>query len=915
MKQMRRGHHVTAIVVLLVGLLLVQMLACEFDYKIGGAGEPSIKSVTLARTLDDSQEPVDPTTEFEPTDIFFCSVEVAKLKTGSQVTAKWYYGEENLDQFTLTTDAAGSGHLGFNLSSKGGLWPPGDYRVEIALDNVLAQTARFSVKPSQEAPPSQVHAGTTTEADTETATAPQATTAVPSTLPSPVPLIIIEATTTSATSATEVATGQPGLGFIDIDPSGGKPMATTRSQPGLTTAAPPAAIPLPTTPLGTEGISPVASPPPSIVGVTLARQINESQQPVRPTNVFEQTETFFCSVEVFELEAGSNIAANWYYGEENLDQFTLTPDTAGSGHLGFNLSAEDGVWPVGDYRVEIELNNVVVQVVDFSVKPPDEAIPSRVKSAILTLSVDDNYHATEPALVFAPSDTIHCSVNADLGLGSQLTAKWYSRGELMEQYLTVITVQENMSDTYVDFYLAPTIPLAPGPYTIEILLNGQLTRAVDFTVDEVSLPGSEPAAVLPTDPVVLAPSPVQAQAPTIGPINFSTGGLTAQQAVIPLASFPSGTKIVYATFSYSDFLPGDSFEQIWYLNGQESGRGSFPWADAQRGQYQGSLNNTGGLLAGNYRLEVKLNGQLLGSGQFGVEGTALPTVSPAVPTQPLPPTATGKPVSPNAETPGHPTKLVYTITEGDVHSLWTMNLDGTNRAMLTDHASDPSWAPDGNSIVFYGWDGHPRGSNGLYEIRTDGSSTRQIWNQGSAEYLNWAPTGRYIAMNTIAAGTPNKRLVVYDENEEQWRDIGPGEQPSFSPDGNNIVARTCAGSTCGLFIMGRRGEGKWRLTNSADDAMPSWSPTGDRIVYSSQQRGNWDIWVINTDGSGQTQLTQDPGIDAMPIWLPDGSGIVYRSTRGGAWGIWVMDAAGTNTQKIIDAPAADDWGRDRLDVH
>ena len=170
-------------------------------------------------------------------------------------------------------------------------------------------------------------------------------------------------------------------------------------------------------------------------------------------------------------------------------------------------------------------------------------------------------------------------------------------------------------------------------------------------------------------------------------------------------------------------------------------------------------------------------------------------------------------------------------------------------------------------------------------------------------------------MNTVVAGTPNKRLVIYDESEGQWRDIGPGEQPAFSPDGNSIVARTCVGSTCGLFIMGRYGDGKRRLTNSADDAMPSWSPTGDRIVYSSQQNGNWDIWVINPDGSGQTQLTRNLDIDAMPIWLPDSSGIVYRSTRDGAWGIWVMDADGTNARKLINAPAAADWGRDRLDVY
>ncbi len=97
--------------------------------------------------------------------------------------------------------------------------------------------------------------------------------------------------------------------------------------------------------------------------------------------------------------------------------------------------------------------------------------------------------------------------------------------------------------------------------------------------------------------------------------------------------------------------------------------------------------------------------------------------------------------------------------------------------------------------------------------------------------------------------------------------------------------------------------------------MPSWSPLGDRIAYSSQKDGNWDIWVVNTDGTGSTRLTQDLGIDAMPVWLPDGSGIVYRSTRDGAWAIWVMSPDGSNLWKLVDAPAAADWGRDRLDVY
>ena len=61
---------------------------------------------------------------------------------------------------------------------------------------------------------------------------------------------------------------------------------------------------------------------------------------------------------------------------------------------------------------------------------------------------------------------------------------------------------------------------------------------------------------------------------------------------------------------------------------------------------------------------------------------------------------------------------------------------------------------------------------------------------------------------------------------------------------------------------------------------------------------NWDMYVMNSDGSGQIRLTDDPGIDAMPAWLPDGSGIVFRSTRGGVWAIWIMNPDGSKPRKI-----------------
>lgn len=52
-------------------------------------------------------------------------------------------------------------------------------------------------------------------------------------------------------------------------------------------------------------------------------------------------------------------------------------------------------------------------------------------------------------------------------------------------------------------------------------------------------------------------------------------------------------------------------------------------------------------------------------------------------------------------------------------------------------------------------------------------------------------------------------------------------------------------------------------------------PTGT-IVFSSNRDGDWDIYAVNSDGSGLTQLTQNRFEDSFPVPSPDGRSIAFN---------------------------------------
>ena len=98
-----------------------------------------------------------------------------------------------------------------------------------------------------------------------------------------------------------------------------------------------------------------------------------------------------------------------------------------------------------------------------------------------------------------------------------------------------------------------------------------------------------------------------------------------------------------------------------------------------------------------------------------------------------------------------------------------------------------------------------------------------------------------------------------------------------------------------IFVMNPDGSGQTQLTfNTVMDLHPDWSPDGIKIAFVRGRGDDAEIWVMNADGSGQTQLTFNTDIgDFTPAWSPDGTKIAFvRGERDFNPDIWVMNAGG-----------------------
>ncbi|HEV8370728.1 MAG TPA: protein kinase, partial [Pyrinomonadaceae bacterium] len=229
--------------------------------------------------------------------------------------------------------------------------------------------------------------------------------------------------------------------------------------------------------------------------------------------------------------------------------------------------------------------------------------------------------------------------------------------------------------------------------------------------------------------------------------------------------------------------------------------------------------------------------------------------------------------------------------------------------------SGPSWSPDGKRLACGVFEGTGAEYSSVVEIPLEGGDPRPIGSE------KWARVGRVIWLadgsGLIMTAQPESSSIgtqiwflPYPTGQARriTNDLnGYGEVSlGLTSDSGTIATIQQVNSSSIWITSPNEDESKARqiLKTNLPETL-AWTPDG-KIVYASRTGENWDLWMVNRDGSESKQLTADAFIDHEPSVTTDGRYVVFQSNHSGSLNIWRIDADGNNPKQLTDGSYVDE---------
>lgn len=218
----------------------------------------------------------------------------------------------------------------------------------------------------------------------------------------------------------------------------------------------------------------------------------------------------------------------------------------------------------------------------------------------------------------------------------------------------------------------------------------------------------------------------------------------------------------------------------------------------------------------------------------------------------------------------------------------------------------PAFSPDGRHIA-YQFQSNSGDESGIYELALQSGRTRAV-TSGSLMHLTPAFTPDGSRLLFARSGSGGTEIFEVDRSGGGPRAltstaIGDALGPTIAPDGRRFAFTGSAVGAPQIYVQeeaGARPRLISRFVRGADSyaTSPDWNPLDDRIVYQSRVQGQFQIVVVNADGSEMRLLTSE-GRNEDPSWAPDGRHIVFSSDRGGYRGLWVLDTVTGRARNLV----------------